>query len=104
MLQQWSNHNHIALFAARAYKPKDKPAVEGLVKITYMRIYAKLRNETFHSLTELNQAIWAKLDLHHQINFQKKDLQPSGVIHRAGKSLAATHARNRLLYPPLYQG
>jgi transposase len=72
MLQQWANHNHIALFAARAYKPKDKPAVEGLVKITYMRIYAGLRNETFHSLAELNQAIWAKLDQHHQINFQKK--------------------------------
>ena len=87
MLQQWSNHNHIALFAARAYKPKDKPAVEGLVKITYMRIYAKLRNETFHSLAELNQAIWAKLDQHHQINFQKKTFSRQELFTGQEKAL-----------------
>ena len=72
MLEQWSNHNNIALLAARPYKPKDKPTVEGMVKITYMRIYAKLRNETFYSLAELNRAIRAKLDEHHRLNFQKK--------------------------------
>ena len=87
MLQQWSNHNQIALFAARAYKPKDKPAVEGLVKITYMRIYAKLRNETFHSLAELNQAIWAKLDQHHQINFQKKTFSRQELFTGQEKAL-----------------
>lgn len=87
MLQQWANHNHIALFAARAYKPKDKPAVEGLVKITYMRIYAGLRNETFHSLAELNQAIWAKLDQHHQINFQKKTFSRQELFTGQEKAL-----------------
>ncbi|CAG5074814.1 IS21 family transposase ISPpu7 [Dyadobacter sp. CECT 9623] len=38
MLEQWANHNHIALYAARPHKPKDKAAVENFVKITYRRI------------------------------------------------------------------
>ncbi|MEJ7831035.1 MAG: IS21 family transposase, partial [Segetibacter sp.] len=72
MLEQWANHNQIALLAARPYKPKDKASVENTVKITYRRIYAGLRNDTFHSLSELNKAIRVKLDQHHQLNFQKK--------------------------------
>jgi transposase len=72
MLESWANHNNIALLAARPYKPKDKPSVENNVKITYRRIYAALRNQTFHSLNELNSAIREKLNQHHQINFQKK--------------------------------
>lgn len=72
MLETWANHNNIALLAARPYKPKDKPSVENSVKITYRRIYAALRNQTFHSLAELNKAIREKLDQHHGLNFQKK--------------------------------
>lgn len=72
MLEQWANHNNIALLAARPYKPKDKPSVENNVKITYRRIYANLRDQVFHSLAQLNKAIREKLDQHHQLNFQKK--------------------------------
>ena len=72
MLEQWSNHNNIALLAARPYKPKDKPSVENNVKITYRRVYALLRNDIFHSVAELNAAIREKIDKHHQLNFQKK--------------------------------
>lgn len=72
MLEQWANHNHIALYASRPYKPKDKAPVENFVKITYRRVYAHLRNHTFHNLAELNLAIKEKLALHHQMNFQKK--------------------------------
>ena len=72
MLEQWANHNHISLLATRPYKPKDKASVENNVKITYRRIYAGLRNDTFTSLAELNKAIRAKLNKHHQLNFQKK--------------------------------
>ena len=32
--------------------------VEDSVRITYNRIYARLRNRTFHSLLELNRAVW----------------------------------------------
>ena len=72
MLEQWANHNHIALYASRPYKPKDKAPVENFVKITYRRVYAHLRNHTFHNLAELNRAIKEMLALHHQMNFQKK--------------------------------
>ncbi len=57
MLEQWANHNNIALLATRPAKPRDKASVEGAVKITYQRIYAPLRNETFKSIRELKLAI-----------------------------------------------
>ncbi len=72
LLQQWALHNRIGLLATRPYSPKDKPAVENNVLITYRRIYALLRNDTFRSLEQLNLGIMEKLDLHHQQNFQKK--------------------------------
>jgi transposase len=82
MLEQWANHNNIALLAARPYKPKDKPSVENNVKITYRRIYAGLRNQTFYSLSELNKAIREKLDQHHMLNFQKKTFSRQELFDR----------------------
>lgn len=87
MLESWANHNNIALLAARPYKPKDKPSVENNVKITYRRIYAALRNQTFHSLNELNSAIREKLDQHHQINFQKKIFSRQELFDNQEKAL-----------------
>jgi hypothetical protein len=87
MLEQWANHNNIALLAARPYKPKDKPSVENNVKITYRRIYAGLRNETFHSLSELNKAIKEKLHQHHQLNFQKKTFSRQELFNGQEKAL-----------------
>lgn len=87
MLESWANHNNIALLAARPYKPKDKPSVENNVKITYRRIYAALRNQTFHSLSELNAAIRDKLDQHHQINFQKKIFSRQELFDAQEKAL-----------------
>lgn len=72
MLQQWANHNQIALLAARPRKPKDKPSVENAVKITYQRIYAPLRHHTFTSLAELNESIRKQLSDHHSKNFQRR--------------------------------
>jgi len=87
MLEQWANHNNIALFAARPYKPKDKPSVENFVRIAYMRIYAKLRNQTFYSLAELNTAIKEKLGEHHQMSFQRKTVSRYELFHRDEASL-----------------
>lgn len=87
MLEQWSNHNNIALLAARPYKPKDKPSVENNVKITYQRVYALLRNEIFHNLPELNAAIREKIDKHHQLNFQKKIFSRQELFDNQEKGL-----------------
>lgn len=70
--EQWALHYQTTLSATRVRKPKDKPTVENMVNIAYMRIYAPLRNKTFYSLEELNIAIMVQLDTHHSTPFQKR--------------------------------
>lgn len=50
------------LEAARVKKPRDKGAVEGAVYKVYKHIYAKIRDEVFYSLDELNSRIFELLD------------------------------------------
>lgn len=70
--EQWSLYYNTTLSAARVSKPKDKPSVENMVHLAYMRVYAPLRNKAFYSLKELNQGVLTKLDAHHRIPFQKR--------------------------------
>ena len=70
--EQWALHYNTTLSAARVGKPKDKPTVENTVHLSYLRVYAPLRNETFYSLKELNQGILKSLDKHHRTLFQKR--------------------------------
>ncbi len=60
----FAEHYSLSVLPARAYKPRDKSLVEGAVKIIYTRIYAKLRGSVFHTLEELNIAIWQALEEH----------------------------------------
>ncbi len=62
----FASHYSTAVLATRAYKPKDKALVEGAVKISYTRINAKLRNQQFFSLEELNSAIKDKTIEHNK--------------------------------------
>ncbi|MGG5502315.1 IS21 family transposase [Myroides odoratimimus] len=71
-ITQWATHYKINLLSTRPYEPTDKGSVENMVKITYRRVYAKLRKEEFYSLRSLNIAILEKLEEHHCQNFQKK--------------------------------
>ena len=70
--EQWSLHYNTSLSAARVSKPKDKPSVENTVHLSYMRVYAPLRNEDFYSLGELNQGILKQLVLHHSTPLQRR--------------------------------
>jgi transposase len=70
---QLAAHYQIDLEATRVRKPKDKASVENLVSTIYQRIYAPLRNEIFHSLSELNAAIRIQLDLHNQRPYQDRE-------------------------------
>ena len=45
--------------------------MEGTVRLVYMRVFAELRNETFHSLEELNRAASLKMKAHNQKRMQK---------------------------------
>lgn len=67
------NHYGSTVFPARAYKPKDKAAVENMVKIAYTHIMARLRHRQFFSLSELNEAISEQVFLLNQRRMQNKE-------------------------------
>jgi transposase len=71
LADQWAAHYNTNLEATRPRKPKDKPAVENSVYHSYLRIYAKLRNEEYHNLFELNKRMQELLESHNQMLFQK---------------------------------
>jgi len=54
---EWAAFYGTAIMPTRVRRPRDKSPVESGVKGVEQRILAKLRNRTFFSLTELNQAI-----------------------------------------------
>ena len=60
----FAEHYSTTILPARAYRPRDKALVEGVVKIIYTRVYAKLRGHTYFSLEELNKAILIALEEH----------------------------------------
>jgi transposase len=57
-----ASHYGTAVIPARPYKPRDKAKVEVGVQIVQRWILARLRNQRFFSLAELNQAIRALTD------------------------------------------
>ena len=62
--QALAEHYSMSVVPARAYRPKDKAIVENAVKIAYRNIYVELPKELPSSLTELNQWLWALLEIH----------------------------------------
>ena len=71
-MEDFANHYGTTVIPARVRKPKDKALVENQVKLIYTRVYAKLRNQQFFSLTTLNQAIKQKTKEHNQTRMQQK--------------------------------
>ncbi len=69
----FATHYGTVILPARALHPQDKSLAEGFVRHAYQQIFAPLRNLTFFSLEELNQALWDRLDHYNQKNFQKRD-------------------------------
>ena len=67
-----AQHYDTTIMTARVRKPRDKPSVEKSVDLTYKRIYAPLRDQTFHSLEELNAAFLRQLELFHVRAFKNK--------------------------------
>lgn len=71
--QDLAEHYGTVVIPARVGKPKDKAKVESAVLIAERWILAALRNFTFFSIAELNQAIREKLAELNQRPFQKLD-------------------------------
>lgn len=72
LMDDFANHHGAAVIPARPVKPKDKAPVENEVKIIYRRVYAKLRDHTFFSIGEINQAFAEKTREHNQTRQQQK--------------------------------
>jgi len=53
----FAEHYGTAVLPARAYRPRDKSLVEGMVKIIYRKVYARINACTYFSLDALNEAI-----------------------------------------------
>jgi len=69
----FAEHYSAAVIPARAYRPKDKSLVEGIVKISYNRIYAEVEKHTYHSLSDLNDAIRVELESHNNKLFSRRN-------------------------------
>ena len=72
LCEQLGAYYGIGLKSTRVAKPKDKGSVENMVSQVYRSVYAPLRNETFHSIEELNVAIMIQLTQMNQRPFQKR--------------------------------
>jgi len=70
LAEQWSVHYNTTLTATRVVKPRDKAMVEKHVHISYLRIFAPLRNTDFYSLDALNIGIMECLDKHNDTPMQ----------------------------------
>jgi len=70
IFRDFGNHYQTSILPTRAYKPRDKALVEGAVRIVYSRIFAPLRDQTFTSLADLNQAIRDALISYNQVDFK----------------------------------
>ena len=68
-----AEHYGVAVLPARPGKPKDKAKVETGVQIVERQILARLRDRTFFSLSELNEAIGDLLDELNDRPFQKME-------------------------------
>jgi len=60
--QELAEHYEAVVIPARPGKAKDKAKVESAVLVAQRWILARLRDQTFFSITELNQTIWKLLE------------------------------------------
>ena len=95
MYREFANHYGMVVYPARSRKPQDKSLVEKAVSIVYNKIYAVLRNRTFYSLDELNQAIWDLLDTINNENFQGKPFSRRDLFEQEERHLLAPLPHDR---------
>ncbi len=68
---KFAEHYDTAILPARVRKPKDKAVVESNVLHLQRFIFGRLRNQTFFTLAELNQAVWEGLELYNNRPMQE---------------------------------
>lgn len=71
--EEFCDHYGTVILSARPREARDKGLVENAVKMIQMWVVAPLRNRTFFSLQELNEAIWEKLELLNNREFTARE-------------------------------
>lgn len=69
----FADHYSTAVLPARAYRPKDKSLVEGMVKIIYRCIYSTVNSQIYFTLESLNVAILEALETNNRTPFKGRD-------------------------------
>lgn len=69
----FAEHYETAVLPTRTYRPRDKAIVENAVRIIYTRVFAPLRNQTFHSIKDINAAIRELLEKHNAMSFRGRE-------------------------------
>lgn len=87
VLEDFANHYGTTIIPARVRKPQDKALVENMVKHTYYKIWAPLRDRKFFSLDELNDAIQEKLEDYNKAPFQRKSCSRQSLFDEDEKHL-----------------
>lgn len=82
---QLSSYYGIELEATRVGKPKDKASVERHVALVYNKVYAPLRDQTFHSINEINEAFKEQLEKLNHTHLQGKDYSRSDLFAKDEK-------------------
>ena len=84
---QMSEHYSMDMQATRVAKPKDKGSVENMVRTVYTRLYAPLRDMTFHSIDQINVAFSPLLEAHNDTPFQKRQGSRSLIFEESEKHI-----------------
>jgi transposase len=74
------------ILPARVRKARDKALVENAIRLVYQRIYAPLRNRTFTSLQELNEAIRERLEIHNNTPLQRLPISRRELFEKTERS------------------
>lgn len=80
--EQLSAHYGFSADPARSLHPKDKSLVERHVTIVYQQIFARIRNMTFFSIQEINDAIRPFLVAMNSMNFQRMPCSRSDLFEQ----------------------
>jgi len=87
LFDDFAAHYGLVIVPARVRKARDKALVENAVRLVYQRIYARLRNRTFYSLKELNEAIWELLEQHNDRPFQRLPISRRQLFEEIERSV-----------------
>lgn len=95
---EFARHYGLAVIPARAGKPKDKSVVESAVQVAERWILARLRNRTFFSLQELNDAIHELLVAFNAKAFQKRPGSRASVFAELDEPALRPLPRERYVF------